>query len=50
MRVRNDKDKKIKRKNALGEKKGKRERKQHFLERKRRQVTSASNGTKAGHT
>ena len=52
MRVRNDKDKKIKRKNALGEKKGKRERKQHqhFLKRKRRQVMSASNGTKAGYT
>ena len=33
-------------------KKGKRERKQqqHFVKRKRRQVMSASNGTKAGYT
>ena len=35
-----------------GEKEGKRERKQqqHFLKRKRKQVMSASNGTKAGYT
>ena len=38
-------------KRTHGEKEGgKRERKQHFLKRKRRQVMSASNGTKAGYT
>ena len=43
---------KIKKKERMVKKKGKRDRKQqqHFLKRKRRQVMSASNGTKAGHT
>jgi len=44
---------KIKNKNKrMVKKRGKRERKQqqHFLKRKRRQVMSASNGTKAGYT
>ena len=42
---------KIKKKERMVKKKGKRERKQqqHFLKRKRRQVMSASNGTKAGY-
>ena len=35
-----------------GKRRGKREKKQqhHFVKRKRRQVMSASNGTKAGYT
>ena len=43
---------KIKKKECMVKKKGKRERKQqqHFVKRKRRQVMSASNGTKAGYT
>ena len=43
---------KIKKKERMVKKEGKRERKQqqHFLKRKRRQVMSASNGTKAGYT
>ena len=43
---------KIKKKERMVKKKGKRERKQqqHFVKRKRRQVMSASNGTKAGYT
>ena len=43
---------KIIKKEHMVKKKGKRERKQqqHFLKRKRRQVMSASNGTKAGYT
>ena len=43
---------KIKKKERMVKKKGKRERKQlqHFLKRKRRQVMSASNGTKAVYT
>ena len=42
---------KIKKKERMVKKKEKRERKQqHFLKRKRRQVISASNGTKAGYT
>ena len=42
---------KIKKKERMVKQKGKRERKQqHFLKRKRRQVMSASNGTKAGYT
>ena len=40
---------KIKKKERMVKKKGKRERKQHFLKRKRRQVMSASNRTKAGY-
>jgi len=41
---------KIKKKECMVKKQGKRERKQqHFLKRKRRQVMSASNGTKAGY-
>ena len=36
-------------KERMVKKKGKRERK-HFLKRKRRQVMSVSNGTKAGYT
>ena len=43
---------KIKKKERMVKKKGKRQTKQqqHFLKRKRRQVMSASNGTKAGYT
>ena len=42
---------KIKKKECMVKKKGKRERKQqHFLKQKRKQVMSASNGTKAGYT
>ena len=42
---------KIKKKEHMVKKRGKRERQQqHFLKRKRRQVMSASNGTKAGYT
>ena len=43
---------KIKKKERMAKKKGKRERKQqqHFLKRKRRQIMSASNRTKAGYT
>ena len=43
---------KIKKKECMVKKMGKSERKQHhhFLKRKRRQVMSASNGTKAGYT
>ena len=42
---------KIKKKERMVKKKGKRERKQqHFLKRKSRQVVLASNGTKAGYT
>ena len=43
---------KIKKKERMVKKDGKRERKQQqrFLKRKRRQVMSASNGTKAGYT
>ena len=41
---------KIKKKERMVKKNGKREGKQHFLKRKRRQVMSASNGTKAGYT
>ena len=39
-------------KNLMVKKKGERKRKQHqhFLKRRRRQVMSASNGTKAGYT
>ena len=42
----------IKDERSHGEKEGERERKQqqHFVKRKRRQVMSASNGTKAGYT
>ena len=40
---------KIKKKERMGKKKGKK-RKQHFLKRKRRQEMSVSNGTKAGYT
>ena len=42
--------KKERKKERMVKKKGKRERKQHFLKRKRRQVMSASNGTKARYT
>ena len=42
---------KIKKKERMVKKKVKKERKQpHFLKRNRRQVMSASNGTKAGYT
>ena len=43
---------KIKKKERMVKKKGQRERKQqqHFLKRKRRQVMSVSNGTRAGYT
>ena len=42
---------KIKKKERMVKRKGERERKQqHFLKRKKRQVMSASNGTKAGYT
>ena len=42
---------KVKKKERMVKKERKRERKQqHFLKRKRRQVMSASNGTKAGYT
>jgi len=42
---------KIKKKERIMKKEGKRERKQqHFLKRNRRQVMSASNGTKARYT
>ena len=43
---------KIKKKEGIVKKKGKRERKQqqHFLKRNMRQVMLASNGTKAGYT
>ena len=43
---------KIKKKERMVKKKGKRESKQqqHFPKRKRRQVMSVSNGTKAGYT
>ena len=42
---------KIKKKERMVKKKGERERKlQHFVKIKRRQVMSASNGTKAGYT
>ena len=37
-------------KEHMVKKKGKRETKQHFLKRKRRQVMSESNGTKARYT
>ena len=43
---------KMKKKECMVKKEGKRERErkqQHFLKRKRRQVMSASNGTKAGY-
>jgi len=40
---------KPKMKERMVKKKGNRERKQHFLKRKRRQVMAASNGTKAGY-
>ena len=50
-RVRNGQQTKDKKERTHDEKEGKRERKQqHFLKRKRRQVMSASNGTKAGYT
>ena len=46
-----DQKKKKKKERTHGEKEGEKERKQqHFLKRKRRQVMSASNGTKAGYT
>ena len=41
---------KIKKKESMVKKRGKRERKQHFLKRKRRQVMSVSNRIKAGYT
>ena len=50
-RVRNGHKPKIKEKERMVKKEGKRERKQqHFLKSKRRQVMSASNETKAGYT
>ena len=49
-RVRNGQEAKDKKERTHGEKEVERERKQHFLKRKRRQVMSASNRTKAGYT
>ena len=46
-----NKPKIIKRKECMVKKKGKREKKQqHFLKRKRGQLMSVSNGTKAGYS